>query len=115
MSNSYEENISELVQPKRQKANNPLVNTFVIRTTQYEKEKLDNLVARFIFASNSPFRKVEHPQFLKMISMLLPGYDPPNRHQTVNELLNDVYESYYYIILIKLELDGKTVCMALDG
>lgn len=65
MSHPYEENISEIVQPKRQKSNNPLMDTFVIRTTQYEKEKLDNQVARFIFASNSPFRTVEHPQFFK--------------------------------------------------
>jgi len=113
MSNPYDENISEMVQQKRQKSNDPLMNTFVIRTTQYEKKKLDNQVVRFIFASNSPFRTVEHPQFLKMISMLRPRYNPLDRHNMANELLNDVYDSLSK--LIKLELDGKTVCMALDG
>lgn len=45
--------------------------------------------------------------------MLRPGYDPPNRHKIANELLNNVYDSLSK--LIKLELEGKTVCMALDG
>lgn len=89
------------------------MNQFVVRTTQADKQNLDVQVARFIYATNTAFRAVEHGKFIKLINMLRPGYVPPNRHRISNELLNQVYDSL--TSSIKKELEGKTVCMALDG
>lgn len=71
------------------------------------------MINTFVYATNTAFRAVEHVEFVKLVNMLRPGYNPPNRHSISNELLNEVYDSL--TSLIKNELEGKTVCMALDG
>ena len=38
---------------------------FVRKTTKSEKEVLDEQIARFVYATNSSFRLVEHEQFIK--------------------------------------------------
>lgn len=38
----------------------PTLNQFVVRTTQVDKQNLDIQVARFIYATNTAFRAVEH-------------------------------------------------------
>jgi len=91
----------------------PSLNQFVVRTTQADKHNLDIQVARFIYATNTAFRAVEHVEFVKLVNMLRPGYVPPTRQSISSELLNQVYDSL--TILTKKELQGKTVCMALDG
>ncbi|XP_066983752.1 uncharacterized protein [Macrobrachium rosenbergii] len=55
------------------------LDTFVTKTTSYEKANLDEEVAKMVFATNSSFRLVEHPQFCKMVGKLRPGYTPPTR------------------------------------
>ena len=62
----------------------PLVNTrrldqFVTKTTKSEKNTFDEQVAKFIYVTNSSFRITEHPEFIKMIQLLRPGYNPPSR------------------------------------
>lgn len=64
-----------------------------MRTTEADKHNLDTQVARFIYATNTAFRAVEHKEFVKLVNMLRPGYVPPNRHSIFNELLNQVYDS----------------------
>lgn len=77
------------------------------------RKKLDIQVARFIFATNTPFRHVEHPEFISMMQLCRPGYLPPNRKQIGGNLLDEVYSS----VKMNMEkiLSGKVVCMALDG
>ncbi|XP_024882803.1 uncharacterized protein LOC112461697 [Temnothorax curvispinosus] len=67
----------------------------------------------FIYATNSAFRHVEHPEFIKLINLLHPEYKPPLRRQIANKLLNEVFDSE--LAKIKDCLNGKTVCMAQDG
>lgn len=85
----------------------------IITTTKSQKQVLDQEVANYIFATNTPFHAVEHPQFIKMVQKLRPGYVPPNRKQVGGDLLenafSDVLEQY------SNELKGKTVCLAIDG
>lgn len=57
------------------------INTYVVRTSEADRRKLDMQVAKFIFATNTAFRAVEHAAFLKLITMLRPGYTPPNRRK----------------------------------
>eukprot|EP00102_Acyrthosiphon_pisum_P018457 XP_008190223.1 PREDICTED: uncharacterized protein LOC100569569 isoform X2 [Acyrthosiphon pisum] len=55
------------------------MDTFIYRTSPSEKMKLDHQIAKYIYATNSSFSYVEHPEFKRMIEMLRPGYIPPNR------------------------------------
>lgn len=86
---------------------------FIVRTSIANKKKFDIQIAKFIYATNSAFRHVEHPEFIKLINLLHPGYKPPLRRQIANELLNEVFDSE--LVKIKDCLNGKSVCMAQDG
>lgn len=86
---------------------------FITRTSIAAKKQFDVQIAKFIYATNSAFRHVEHPEFIKLINLLHPGYKPPSRFQIANELLDEVFNSE--IAKIKNCLNGKTVCMAQDG
>ncbi|KAL4154529.1 hypothetical protein QTP88_000387 [Uroleucon formosanum] len=63
------------------------IGDFVIRTTQIDKKKFDLQTAKFVYGTNTPFRHVEHPEFVF--------------NTTISE--------------IKSQLNGKSVCMSMDG
>lgn len=86
---------------------------FVVKTSSADKVDLDLQVARFVYATNSSFILVQHSEFKKLISLLRPGYNPPTRQSIANDLLNSVYLKQQ--AELKQNLNGKTVCMALDG
>lgn len=66
-----------------------------------------------IFATNSPFRLVQHPQFLKMVQTLRPGYIPPSRKDIADKYLDLVYEKEYKKCAD--DLNNETVCLSIDG
>lgn len=86
---------------------------YFIKTSKSEKEQFDQEIANYIYATNTPFQAVEHPQCKRMITKLRPGYNPPNRKQVGGPLLEKAYadtlEEY------SAHLKGKTVCLAIDG
>jgi len=86
---------------------------FIVRTSIANKKKFDIQIAKFIYATNTAFRHVEHPEFIKLINLLHPGYKPPSRYQIASELLDKVFDSE--LSKIKDCLNGKNVCMAQDG
>jgi len=89
------------------------ISKFVGKTTSQDKLALDVQVSKFVFATNSPFRLIEHSEFQKFVNMLRPGYKLPDRKAIGSTLLDSVYNSVvsnqYQI------LKNKTLCMALDG
>ena len=89
------------------------IDSFVTTTTKKEKEDLDEQVARMVFATNSAFRSVDHPEFVKMATLLRPGYRPPSRKAVAGSLLNSVHSSE--LERCKAAIEGKTVCLSLDG
>ena len=99
--------------PKTKKHKSSSMTNFVIQTSKTEKATIDLQIARFVCATNSPFSIVEHPEFLKLMAMLRPGYDPPNRHKVSNELLDELYGSMQSECTEQLV--GKNVSMMLDG
>ncbi|KAL7639608.1 UNVERIFIED_CONTAM: hypothetical protein RMT77_010109 [Armadillidium vulgare] len=89
------------------------MESFTIRTTLNDKEHFDFLIARFIYASNLPFKTVEHSTFLEMIRAIRPGYKPPNRKEFAENLLDKVFETE-----IEKSIDmmrDQVVCMSIDG
>ncbi|CAK9299166.1 unnamed protein product [Gordionus sp. m RMFG-2023] len=78
-----------------------------------KKEEIDKQIAKAIYATNSSIKCVEHPEFIKTIHMLRPGYEPPSRKNIAEELLNKIYDeekvSYFN------NLTGKTGCLAING
>ena len=89
------------------------IRNFVRSTTASEKEALDLQIARFIYATNSPFILAENKEFLKLIEMFRPGYSPPNRKDLASTLLDKVHEEVFSSC--KEKLQGKTVSMEVDG
>ena len=89
------------------------INNFLVKTTGNEKIKLDQSISEMIYATNSPFRAVEHPKFVKMCEDLRPGYKPPSAYQVGNKYLQAAFEKEKK--KCDEQLSGKTVCAALDG
>lgn len=89
------------------------MNSYVIKTSKTQKQMLDEEVARYIYATNSAFHHVQHPQFKKMISALRPGYTAPNEVEIGGSLLDNIYSqekekcSEY--------LSGQIVNLSIDG
>ena len=59
---------------KRHKPIVSRMDNFVMKTSGNEKAAIDLQITRFVCATNSPFSIMEHPEFLKLITMLRPGY-----------------------------------------
>ncbi|GBP75210.1 hypothetical protein EVAR_88816_1 [Eumeta japonica] len=89
------------------------MSQYIVKTSEKEKHKIDIQVAKYIYATNTPFRHSEHPEFIKMMQLSRPGYLPPNRKSIGGKLLDEVYDT----VKSNMEnnLKGKVVCMALDG
>lgn len=105
--------VMNVMPPKPSTSKNSSMSSFVIRTNQSEKDKLDIQIARYLYATNTSFRAVEHREFKKMINALRPGYKPPNRNSVSTNLLDKVHNSVQSTI--KENLCNKKVCLALDG
>ena len=76
--------------PKVPKKTNMTMSGFVSSTKLSEKQQIDQAIAEYFYATNSPFQRVEHPSFRKLIKLLRPSYNPPNRKYLSNEL-NEVH------------------------
>ena len=89
------------------------VGNYFTKTTESEKKALDLQVARTIFATNSSFNFADHPEFIKLCSMLRPGYHPPSPRAVGTTLLDEVHEDAF--ASCKEKVKGKVVSMELDG
>lgn len=98
---------------KTNSSNQINLTNFTVKTSKTDKVTLDQEIANYIYATNTPFQAVEHDQFIKIIRLLNPGYIPPNRHQVRGDLLDQSFSSV--MEAYSEELKGKTVCMAMDG
>jgi hypothetical protein len=65
---------------KRRKIEQKL-DFWTIKTSEAQKDNLDQLWAEAFFACNIPFNVIEHPRFLKAMQTTRPGYKLPNRKQ----------------------------------
>lgn len=104
-------NLDDDSNSKKMKSRN--IENFTIRTTKEAKHRIDLKVATYIYATNTPFLRVEHKTFHDVCEELRPGYKPPDRNRIGNELLEEVYR--YTQKKIEEELNGKPICCALDG
>lgn len=100
------------VPPKKVKSNVSLSN-FIIKTTKEEKIVLDEMCARFIYATNLPFRVVDHKEFKQFCEKLRPGYTPPDRKTVGNHLLEKVNDDLE--IQSSKQLEKESVSLSIDG
>ena len=49
---------------------------------------LEKQVGRFVYSTNSPFRLVEHKEFLALMQMVRPGVKLPNKRAIGGRILN---------------------------
>ena len=104
---------SSSIQSPAKKMKTTSLSNYVHTTTASEKKALDLQVAKMIYATNSPFMFIEHPEVLKTFKMLRPGYEPPSRLDIGNALLEEAYTQAYSGCKEKVE--GKLVSMEMDG
>ncbi|KAM7165779.1 uncharacterized protein RBU57_006912 [Macrochelys suwanniensis] len=89
------------------------IDTLVIRTSRLQKEVIDEKIALFVYATNSPFHMIETPHFINVVQPLRPGYSPPNRVDVAGKLLDKVYERE--IEQCAKGPEDKNVNLSLDG
>lgn len=94
-------------------SHNTSILNYGVKTTKEDKEKIDEKVATMVYATNSPFKIVEHASFRDMVNVMRPGYKLPSRREIGGSLLDKVYDKECEKSVVDLE--GKTVCMSLDG
>ncbi|XP_055845077.1 uncharacterized protein LOC129911335 [Episyrphus balteatus] len=90
----------------------PMTN-FLVRTSEDLKKQLDHQIARAVYATNSSFRCVEHPQVKRTIEMLRPGYQPPSRFDLGNTLLEEIYNEEKEKCFSSVK--DQTVNLSIDG
>lgn len=85
---------------------------YVIKTNAMQKHIFDLQVARYFYATNTPFLHADH-EFKILISILHPGYVPPNRLDIGGKLLDEIFKEEQN--KCKSDLENKTVCLSIDG
>lgn len=91
----------------------PNLNGTIFKTTAKVKTDIDNQLAKFFYACNIPFNVVEHPEFIKTVKLLRPGYTPPTRKVLGGQLLDKITEDMQ--AEMKEKIDGKSGSIAQDG
>ena len=89
---------------------------FVSKTTEANRGELDLSLARYIYATNTPFSHVEHATLMfeeKFLTKMRPSYQPPDRHRIGGYLLEAVHREC--VESAKTMLAGKWVTLSLDG
>ena len=88
-------------------------DSYLIKTTKSKKEAINEQIARIIYATSLPFRMVDHPEFIKFIHFLHPGYNPPNRIDIGGKLLDTVHKNS--LTSCSGLLHNQSVTMSIDG
>lgn len=78
-----------------------------------QKNKVDAQLARFFFAANIAFHKIEHAELKKLFQMILPGYVPPSEKILGGRLLNQIYEEEQ--LKCTENLKDQVVNLSIDG
>lgn len=91
----------------------PSITSFIIKTNQSDKQKLDKAVARYFYSCNVPFSHANRYYFKKMIEELRPGYSAPSRQDLSTTLLDNISSDVKEEA--KRELQGKSVTLIQDG
>ena len=89
------------------------LDSYLIKTTKSEKEAIGEQTARMIYVINSPFRIIDHPEFIKMIHFLCPGYNLPDRINIDGKLLDTVHKNS--LTSCSGLLHDLSITMSIDG
>ena len=89
------------------------MNNYVQRITNSNKAKLDNLLAKFLFSSDTAFVIVENPWFKAFLKEMNPSYQLPSHDTIGGRILNEVYSE----ILTEMSgsLKNATAVLLQDG
>lgn len=68
----------------------PSITSFLVKTNQADKLRLDKAVARYFYSCNVPFNHASKFYFKKMIEELRPGYSAPTRKDLSTTLLDNI-------------------------
>ncbi|XP_067412238.1 uncharacterized protein [Emydura macquarii macquarii] len=89
------------------------MNGFVVRTSKYQQDTIDEKIAQLIYATNSPFCIVSNKHFIDMVESLEPGYTPAGRADIGGKLLDTAYEKE--LEQCARNSEGKFASLSLDG
>ena len=98
---------------KRPKTCHPQMSSYTVKTDSAAANQLHLQITRFFYACNIPFNVAEHKEFKSMISLLCPGYSPPNRKDLSGHLHNTIHDQINEHILDQTR--DKDVTLVQDG
>ena len=75
---------------------------------------LQEKLAKAIFLSDSPLQMVENKHWISFWKSLRPGFQPPNRQQISNPLLDKCYEEVSYKVIEEIH-NASSVGIITDG
>lgn len=87
---------------------------FFDKVSPQEKEKLDELVANFLFRCSLSFRVVDSVAFKELMSQMRPSYKPPSSRLVATKLLKNTYDAKMRELRNALE-NAAFYSISLDG
>lgn len=84
-------------------ASNSSIDEYVTRFRADAKTDLENLIAKALISSNTPFAFVENYFFRKLIEKLGYPFELPNRRQIAGNILERLHEDSHSVIEFKIE------------
>ena len=91
----------------------PKLSGFVVETTANQKTAIDKEITKLFYGCNLPFNIADHPQWIKVVSILRPGYIPPNRKTVAGSLLDEIHSELK--LDMKKAIGGQTATLIEDG
>lgn len=108
-SDSLNVEIPQSSKPKRQRS----MGEYAVKTSDHQKKILDQKISEFFYANNIAFNIADSAAFKEMVSVLRPGYVPPNRQKLAGPLLDEANVSVD--LLMEDKLKNATITLMLDG
>uniref|UniRef100_A0A1B0DRC3 Uncharacterized protein n=1 Tax=Phlebotomus papatasi TaxID=29031 RepID=A0A1B0DRC3_PHLPP len=84
------------------------------RMAPEKKKKIDEGIARAVYATSSPFSMFENPYWKAAIKNIDPAYDPPNRKELSGKLLDEEYSRRTVAVDQRIN-NATSLCIMCDG
>lgn len=93
----------------------PVQQTLVgcVRTGKAEVDQLNRQLCKCVVATNIPFAVVDHPEFIKLCSMLRPGCKLASAELVAGKLLDQLFSET--VDTVKAQVSGDMASLLIDG
>ncbi|XP_072019467.1 uncharacterized protein [Amphiura filiformis] len=111
---SAQEQQAPVVKKMRLELPQPVKNTHPLRMTAWENRKVDEVIARAVYSSDTPLNFAENFYWKEAFKVLRITYRPPSKGMLVGQLLDDEYRRVSAKVMDKLSA-ASSVAIISDG